>query len=299
MAAMAIANSVAVVTGGANGIGKGIVGALLRRGAHVVAADIETAVLDATVKEMQPMAAEGGGSIRGWQTDVSEIDSCEALADHVFDTHGRCNFLFNNAGVGSGGGGKAWTSEPNDWKWCFGVNVFGTANGVIAFVPRMLESGLPGHVVNTSSGDGGFAPVPMAQVYASSKAAVSCYTEALNHQLRDESEHMSASVFYPSGGLMPTGLFTGDRNRPDELARVRNPNRRKAMSFDEMKTLLEKAGRDVTVADLDELGDYVCDAAAERRYIIARNLEDTVELLHARADAIGRFEAPPVHDMGI
>lgn len=291
---IAIDGAVAVVTGGANGIGKGIVKALLERGATVVIADIETAVLDATVDELS-----GLGPVSGWQTDVSDIESVEALADHVFDTHGRCTLLFNNAGVGAGGGGKAWTHEPNDWKWCFGVNVFGTANGVYAFVPRMIESGEPGHVINTSSGDGGFAPVPMASVYASSKAAVSCFTEALHHQLQAEAPQIAASVFYPSGGLMNTGLFNAQRNRPAELARVRDPNARTPMTFEQLKELMEKSGREVTVADLDELGRFVVEGVAARTFIIARDLDDTVDLLHRRADAIARFEVPPHHQMGI
>jgi len=291
---LTIDGAVAVVTGGAGGIGKGIVRALLAKGATVVIADVEEPALDAAVTQMT-----GLGAVEGVLCDVSDFDSVVALADQVFAVHGHCNLLFNNAGVGAGGGGRAWDHEPNDWKWCFGVNVFGTANGVMAFVPRMIESGQPGQVVNTSSGDGGFAPVPMASVYASSKAAVSCLTEALHHQLVTEGTRLGASVFYPSGGLMNTGLFNSHRNRPPELERVLRPARRSSMTFDELNARLEVAGRDVTVADLDDLGRFVVAGAADRRYVIARDLDDTVDLLHRRAEAIGRFEVPPHHDMGI
>ena len=291
---LTIDGAVAVVTGGAGGIGKGIVRALLAKGATVVIADVEEPALDAAVTQMT-----GLGAVEGVLCDVSDFDSVVALADQVFAVHGHCNLLFNNAGVGAGGGGRAWDHEPNDWKWCFGVNVFGTANGVMAFVPRMIESGQPGQVVNTSSGDGGFAPVPMASVYASSKAAVSCLTEALHHQLVTDGTRLGASVFYPSGGLMNTGLFNSHRNRPPELERVLRPTRRSSMTFDELKVRLEAAGRDVTVADLDDLGRFVVAGAADRRYVIARDLADTVDLLHRRAEAIGRFEVPPHHDMGI
>ena len=291
---LTIDGAVAVVTGGAGGIGKGIVRALLAKGATVVIADVEEPALDAAVTQMT-----GLGAVEGVLCDVSDFDSVVALADQVFAVHGHCNLLFNNAGVGAGGGGRAWDHEPNDWKWCFGVNVFGTANGVMAFVPRMIESGQPGQVVNTSSGDGGFAPVPMASVYASSKAAVSCLTEALHHQLVTDGTRLGASVFYPSGGLMNTGLFNSHRNRPPELERVLRPARRSSMTFDELKVRLEAAGRDVTVADLDDLGRFVVAGVADRRYVIARDLADTVDLLHRRAEAIGRFEVPPHHDMGI
>ena len=289
-----IEGSVAVVTGGASGIGKGITKALLNNGATVVVADIEEEPINDTLNEFSDL-----GSVDGFVTDVASEESVENLSTYVYKTYGKCNLLFNNAGVGSGGGGKAWQNEPNDWKWCFSVNVFGPAHGVISFVPKMIASGEPGHIINTSSGDGGFAPVPMASVYASSKAAVSCFTEALNHQLLDETKNMGASVFYPSGGLMNTGLFTSQRNRPKELERIRGGTGRKSMSFEELKDLLEKAGRDVKVADLDEMGEFVVQAVRERRYIIGRDLEDTVELLHRRAEAISAFLCPPHHDMGI
>ena len=155
------------------------------------------------------------------------------------------------------------------------------------------------YVTNTSSGDGGFAPVPRASVYASSKAAISCFTEALHHTLVEECTHLRTSVFYPSGGLMPTGLFSATRNRPDELARVRGGTGRSSMSFEQLKERLEATGRDVRVADLDELGRFVVDCVSRRQYIIARDIDETVDLLHRRADAIGRMEVPPHHEMGL
>ncbi len=284
----------AVVTGGAGGIGKGIVGALLRRGASVVIADIEQAAIDDAVEELAAL-----GPVTGVQTDVSDETSVAALADYVYRTHGKCNLLYNNAGVTSGGGGKPWQQEPNDWRWCFGVNVFGVAICVSEFVPRMLTSGEPGQIINTSSGDGGFAPVPTASVYASSKAAVSCFTEALHHNLVSEDTQLRASVFYPSGGLLRTGLFTASRNRPEHLARVGEATGRKSMTFDEMKGMLAAAGRDVTEADLDVLGDFVVSETAARRFIITMDLRDTVDLLHRRASAIGGLDVPPHHGMPV
>jgi len=287
-----IAGTVAVVTGGAGGIGKGIVGALLRAGSTVVIADIEQSAIDEAVSELSEL-----GPVSGVRTDISDESSVKALADHVYETHGKCNLVYNNAGVTSGGGGKPWQQEPNDWRWCFGVNVFGTAICVSEFVPRMLEGGEPGQVINTSSGDGGFAPVPTASVYAASKAAVSCFTEALHHNLVSEDTQLRASVFYPSGGLLRTGLFTASRNRPDELQRVGEGTGRKSMTFDAMKEMLADAGRDVTEANLDELGDFVVTQTAARQYIIIKDLRETIPLLHRRADAIERMEVPPHHGM--
>ena len=291
-APLEIEGMVAVVTGGAGGIGRGIVGALLRRGATVVIADVEQAAIDAAVADLSPH-----GSVSGQRAAVRDESSVADLADAVYAAHGRCNLLYNNAGVTSGGGGKPWQQEPNDWRWCFGVNVFGMAFCVSEFVPRMIEGGESGHVINTSSGDGGFAPVPIASVYAASKAAVSCFTEALHHNLVSENTALRASVFYPSGGLLRTGLFTASRNRPENLQRQGEGTGRTGMTFDQMKDMLAKAGRDVTEADLDDLGDFVVSETAARRYIIARNLDDTVDLLHRRADAIGQHDVPPHHGM--
>ena len=288
-----IDGSVAVVTGGAGGIGKGIAKALLGRGARVVIADIEAPALEQAVGELAPL-----GSVEGVPTDVSDEESVTALADHVFEAHGACNLVFCNAGVTSGGGGKPWQQEPNDWRWCFGVNVFGVAICTWAFVPRMIASGEPGQVIVTSSGDGGFAPVPTASVYASSKAAASCFTEALNHNLISEGTNLRASVFYPSGGMMDTGLFNAQRNRPEHLQRVGEGTGRGSLTFEQLKQMIaEMRGAEPEVADLDELGEFVLDGVAERRYIIARDLDETAELLHSRADAIGRAEMPPGHSL--
>lgn len=282
-----INGAVAVVTGGAGGIGRGIVEALLDEGAKVYIADVEQPALDKAVEELADR-----GDVVGARVDVSDFASVEALAEQVFAAEGRCNLLFNNAGVTSGGGGKPWEQELNDWKWCFGVNVFGPANCVIAFVPRMIESGEPGHVINTSSGDGGFAPVPYASVYASSKAAVSCFTEALAHQLRSEGVNIRASVFYPGGGLLDTGLWTAQRNRPPELARQVDRVPAPGTTIEDLKKMIEDAGGEASVMDLGELGRFVVDQVKAESYIIGYDLDRVAEMLHRRADQIGAAALP-------
>lgn len=287
--------AVAVVTGGANGIGRAIAAALLDRGASVVIADIEAPVLEATLAELSD-----SGEVSGVRTDVSDEASTAELADHVWDRHGRCDLLFLNAGVTSGGGGLPWQQEPNDWRWCFGVNVFGVGIGVSEFVPRMLADGRPGQVVVTSSGDGGFAPVATASVYAASKAAVSCFTEALQLNLIAQDTAVRASVFYPSGGLMDTGLYTAARNRPEHLQRTGPGTGRAGMTFEQLRERVTAAtGREAPVADVAALGEFAVQGALERRYVIAHDLEDTGELLHRRADAIAAAELPPAHRLGV
>ena len=156
---ISVDGAVAVVTGGASGIGRVVVEALLDQGATVYVADVEQVALEAAVAELADH-----GPVVGAVLDVTDEAATAALADRVFSEHGRCNFLFLNAGVTSGGGGLPWQQEPNDWRWCLGVNVVGIGIGVSAFVPRMIESGVPGQVVLTGSKDGGIAPVPTASV---------------------------------------------------------------------------------------------------------------------------------------
>ena len=283
---------VAVVTGGAAGVGRGIVEALLEVDAKVVIADIETAVLEQTVHELS-----GRGEVTGIRTDVADFASVDALAEVVFDRYGACHVLFNNAGVSSGGGGLPWEQEPNDWKWCFGVNVFGVANGITAFVPRMIASGEPGVIVNTSSGDGGIAPVPYASVYAASKAAISCLTESLAHQLHDNGTNLRAAVFYPSGGLLDTGLWTAQRNRPPELARQREHTPGPAPTFAEFRERLRSLGMSADLADLNELGRFAVAQLQSDNFVIGRDLDKAGELLHARADAIAAGALPPHHNI--
>jgi len=279
---------VAVVTGGAAGIGRGIVEALLEEGARVVIADVEAVVLETAVKELDSL-----GQVRGVATDVSSAESVEALAGDVFAREGACHLLFNNAGVTSGGGGRPWEQEPNDWAWCFSVNVFGVANGMLSFVPRMIESGQPGVVVNTSSMDGGIAPVPYASVYASSKAAISCLTEALAHQLVAAGTEVRAAVFYPSGGLLDTGLWTAQRNRPAALARTKPRPPAPGTTFEEFKAHLVASGRSAELMDLRQLGRFAVAGVKAGDFIIGHGLEEAAAMLHRRADAIGEGRLPP------
>ena len=281
-------DKVAVVTGGAAGIGRGIVEALLEVGARVVIADVEEPVLEETVA-----ALSSDGQVRGLLTDVSSATSVEALAAGVFDQEGACHLLFNNAGVTSGGGGRPWEQEPNDWTWCFSVNVFGVANCMLSFVPRMIESGQPGVVINTSSMDGGIAPVPYASVYASSKAAISCLTEALAHQLVAADTNVRAAVFYPSGGLLDTGLWTAQRNRPATLARLHPRPPAPGTTFEEFKAHLVASGRSAEIVDLRELGRFVLCGIRAGDFIIGHGLGEAAAMLHSRADAISQGRLPP------
>ena len=277
-------NRVAVVTGGAGGIGKAIVKACLAEGMKVVIADVEKPVLEATCAEL-------GGDVSGVVTDVSDAASVQALADHVFDTHGACHILFNNAGV-SAPNLDLWETESSDFKWVHGVNVAGVAHGVQAFVPRMIASGEEGHVVNTSSGDGGISPLAQQVVYASSKAAVSTMTECLEAQLVGRETKLRASLFYPSGGMLNTGIWTTKRNRPADLASSNDVDASQETTFDAFMDGAKKAGFDMPVQDLDELAQFLLQGIRNEDFVIMIGRETMEATLVERAKKLAAGECP-------
>lgn len=289
------AGRVAVVTGGASGIGRAVGEALAKQGARVVLADIESPALERTASDLSDAT---GAEVTPVVTDVAVRSSVEALADRVFATYGEVNILVNNAGVGAPSA-RVWETTPNDWRWVFDVNVFGVVHGILAFVPRMISSGKPGYVVNTSSGDGTVSPLPAASVYAASKAAVSTVTECLAAQLREEDAPIGVSLFLPAGkGLLDTGLWTAERNRPKELARER-PRSTPAMTVASLREQAAKAGRELPVQPLDELAECVLDGMRKGTYCITIGLEASARTLHERAELFGRGEIPlaPKHGL--
>ena len=282
-----LAGKVAVVTGGAGGIGKALCEELVGEGAKVVVSDVQDELLTETVRELQ----DRGGEVIGVRCDVSEIESVRALADRTWDTFGACHLLVNNAGVGAPAA-KPWESTPNDWRWVFGVNVFGVANGVQAFVPRMIEDGDEGHVVNTSSPNGGLSHMPTAAVYAASKAAVSSYSETLQNQFVNDGLELRASVFYPSGGLLKTGMWEAEKLRPAELARE-VPRTTPSITVAVLEEKAKQGGYELPWQDLNELARVVIQGVKDERFLIMIGSESVGPQLQARAEHLGKGECPP------
>ncbi len=275
---------VAVVTGGASGIGKALAKAFLGEGMKVVIADVEERALAAATREL-------GGEVTGVLTDVSEPASVNALADRVFDLHGACHILCNNAGV-SAPNLDLWETEPSDFRWVHGVNVNGVAHGVQAFVPRMIASGEEGVVMNTSSGDGGISPLAQQVVYASSKAAVSIMTECLAAQLTGRGTKLRAAIFYPSGGMLDTGIWTTKRNRPAALARRQAVDPARETTFEDFMAGARKAGYAMPVQDLDELAQFALAGIRNGDFVIMIGRESMEATLVERARKLARGECP-------
>lgn len=280
----------AVIRGGASGIGLALARALVGEGANVVIADIEQSALDAATEAL------GSAAVIGVRTDVADATSVEALADATYEAFGACHLLCNNAGVGAPSA-NVWDTTVNDWRWVHGVNVMGVVHGVLTFVPRMLAGGEAGHILNTSSGDGGIEPLPAASVYAASKAAVSTLTECLAQQLISEGTDLRASILYPSGGLLRTGLWTADRNRPPELARER-PRSTPTMTIEMLEESARKAGHELPFQDLDELAQVALEGIREEQFIIMIDVGSIGPTLRARADRFEVGALPEPHQIG-
>lgn len=277
---------VAVVTGGASGIGRAMARAFLREGMKVVIADVEEEAISSTLAEL------GDGEVVGVRTDVSDADSVESLAEEVFSRFGACHLLCNNAGV-SVGSTDVWETTLNDWKWVHGVNVMGVVHGVLSFVPRMRASGQEGLVLNTSSGDGGISPLAGQSVYASSKAAISSMTECLAAQLAaEDGGRLRAAIFYPSGGMLDTGLWTTWRNRPEALAREKSYPEGAQPTFEEFQSAAKEAGFDLPVQNLDELAGHLVEGIRAGDFVIMIGREMIEAQLKERAENLAAGRCP-------
>ncbi|HLG11895.1 MAG TPA: SDR family NAD(P)-dependent oxidoreductase [Dehalococcoidia bacterium] len=204
------AGKVAVVTGAASGMGRAFAERFAAEGMKVVLSDIEATALDAAVAEMRA----AGHDITGAVTDVSKLESVQALAQSALAAYGKVHVVCNNAGV-DGYLGTIWEATPRDWQWTFGVNFWGVVNGVSTFLPILLAQDEEAYVVNTSSAT---AIVPGSNIYGVTKHAVLAYSEAIHGQLKQHGAKVGISCLCP--GTVNTKLFYGGRNRPAELRNV-------------------------------------------------------------------------------
>ena len=204
-----LSNRVAVITGAASGIGLAMAQAFAAEGMKLVLADIEQARLDVALEGLRAQ----GATAMGRRTDVSSEAEVQALADAAWAEYGAVHVVCNNAGVAAPSlMTNAWQAPIADWQWLLNVNLMGVLYGVRAFVPRMLEQGEEGHIVNTASVAG---LLTGANPYHVSKQGVTCITEGLYRDLRRIGAKVSASVLCP--GLIRTDIMKAERNRPAEF----------------------------------------------------------------------------------
>jgi NAD(P)-dependent dehydrogenase (short-subunit alcohol dehydrogenase family) len=264
-----LSGKVAVVTGGASGIGLAVARRLAGDGMTLVLADIEDGALAAAVDEL---AAEGA-SVSGVRTDVTDLASFESLRDDVIERHGAVHVLCNNAGVAAGG--PAWEISVDVWRWVLEVNVFGVINGIHTFVPTMIEQG-EGHVVNTAS-IAGLIAAPGIGPYTASKHAVVSISETLLQDLATVGAPVGVSVLCPA--FVKTRIHEANRNAPEEVESVFAKDDASAATWGVFGALVQ-AGIDASV-----VADAVAEALVEERFYVLTHPE-TPDWVRGRFETI-------------
>jgi NAD(P)-dependent dehydrogenase (short-subunit alcohol dehydrogenase family) len=272
---------VAVVTGGGGGLGRAMGEAFAHHGMKVVLADVQPDLLAGTEAELRSQGFE----VMGVVTDVTKMESVEALRDATLERYGAVHIVCNNAGIGAGAEGPMWEHELNDWRWAIAVNVMGVVHGINAFVPTMLAQDDEGWVVNTSSGNGGVSPLPSTPQYAATKAAVVTLTECLYGQLQAAGAKVGTSVLFPGPHMLRTGLFESWRTRPPEFAKERPPVT-PYTTVEALEAQMKAAGVTIAYTPVEEVADQVIAAIRAGDFWVLPESDRTDALIRARADSM-------------
>ena len=273
-------DKVAVVTGGASGIGRGMAERFGAEGMKVVLADVEEGALRQSEAEFR----EKGVDVLGVQTNVSKPEEIEKLAQQTLNAFGGVHIVWNNAGV-AGTWGPTWENTLADWNWVMGVNLWGVIHGVRTFLPIMLQQDEPGHIVNTASLAGLMAG---AGIYGVTKQAVVALSESLFNELKTANAKVSVSVLCP--GWVDTKIADATRNRPSDLSNVAEPepDARRDQINEVVRNFLKNGKSPAEIADqvLEAIRD-------EKLYVITHPemdfiFRDRFEKIMARENLIPR-----------
>ncbi len=272
----------AVLTGAGSGFGLECARIAAQNGMNVVLVDVQKDALDAAKTELEA----AGTQVMARLVDVSNAAQMQALANDVQQQFGAPHFVFNNAGVASGG--LLWENSEADWQWVLGVNLYGVIHGVRLFTPMMLaaakkDSNYQGHIVNTASMAGLLTP-PNMGVYNVSKHAVVALTETLYQDLKLVTDQISASVLCPY--FVPTGISQSHRNRPSTL-KADKPTQSQLIG-QAMSDKAVSSGK-VTAAEVAQL---VFDAVAHDQFYIYSHPQ-ALGNVQSRMEAIVQQHNPP------
>jgi NAD(P)-dependent dehydrogenase (short-subunit alcohol dehydrogenase family) len=288
-------DKVAVITGGASGLGREFALKAASMGMKLVLADVQRDALDRTVEELK----QQGASVIGVMCDVRKAEQVQALADATMAEFGAVHLLFNNAGVGSGG--LVWENTEADWEWVLGVNLWGVIHGVRIFTPLMLAGAAKdpqyeGHIVNTAS-MAGLLNAPTMGVYNVSKHAVVSLSETLYHDLQLVEAPVGASVLCPY--YVPTGISQSHRNRPDDVKMTQGPTASQLVA----QAMTDKAVTSGKVT-ATEVAQATFDAIAAGQFYIyshpgaLQGVQDRMEeIVHQRNPSDPHKAAPHVSEM--
>lgn len=286
---------VAVITGGASGLGREFANQAADLGMKLVLADVQQDALDQARTELEARGAE----VLAMLCDVRKGEQVQALADATMAKFGAVHLVFNNAGVGSGG--LIWENSEADWEWVLGVNLWGVIHGVRIFTRLMLECArhdpaFEGHIVNTAS-MAGLLNAPTMGVYNVSKHAVVSLSETLYHDLELVGAPIGASVLCPY--FVPTGISQSHRNRPEDVKMTAGPTASQ-MAAQAMTVKAVESGK-VSAADVAKM---TFDAIAAGQFYIYSHpgalggvAERMDEIVHQRNPSDPYKATPHIRDM--
>ncbi len=273
---------VAVITGGASGLGRAFADKATTLKMKLVLGDIREGPLQQAVEELKSQGAE----VVALAGDVSKPSYVEALAKLSTDTFGVVHCLFNNAGVGSGG--LVWENTVKDWEWVLNVNLWGVIHGVRIFTPLMLEAArndpsYEGHIVSVASIAGLISPGLMG-AYNVSKHAVVAHTESLYHDLAKIEPRVAASVLCP--GFTPTGISNSHISRPADMQNLERPTDSMILA----QQMVQKAVSSGKLTAVD-VANITFDAIRDRQFYILTH-PNFMKLVKARLDDIAEMRNP-------
>ena len=284
---------VAVITGGASGVGKALAFALAKEGCKVVVADIEAKALDNVVSELVASGADAMGMV----ADVTKAESMHALATAAFDRYNGVHLVFANAGVGTGEGGNMWDYDLNDWEWGFRVNTWGVIHTINAFIPKLVTQNKPANFVITGSGNGAFIMMPNIPIYTATKAAVMAITENLHFQLQAAQSPIKVSALFPGPHVVNTGIFNSERNRPSDLPI--NPDKPDSgiHSVEDMQAIMQQYGMTLTTTEPTEVAVFAVEGVKEDKFWITKMSEKSQVALRLRTEGILSQTTPTPPDV--
>jgi NAD(P)-dependent dehydrogenase (short-subunit alcohol dehydrogenase family) len=248
-----ISGRVAVVTGGASGIGRAMVDRFAAEGMKVVLADIEQSALDRAVAEVRATGAEAIGV----RTDVTQADEIEALAERSVAEFGAVHVLCNNAGVE--GGALFSDMSLRTWQWVFDVNFWGPLHGCRVFLPILRQQD-EAHIVTTASHAAFATGLQTFHAYVASKAAVASMTANLERELSETDPHIGVSLLVP--GLVQTRMNNSERNRPVDVPPTDEDPLRMSIHQN-----IDRATAEVGVSP-EDVASMVLDGIRERRFYL-------------------------------
>jgi NAD(P)-dependent dehydrogenase (short-subunit alcohol dehydrogenase family) len=283
-------DKVAVITGGASGVGRSLAFSLGRRGARVVIGDVDKYAMESTLADL----ATAGITAIAEFCDVTSVDSLAAVANKAQQEFGGIHLVFANAGISAGESGAMWEYSDKDWQWALNVNLWGVINSIKVFMPRLVAQNQESHFAITGSGNGAFLVLPDQPIYTATKAAIQTITENLHHQVSAAQLPIKISALFPGPYVVETGLFNSGRVRPEDLLKEGQgrENTTGINSVEDMKKMAAEYGIELQSTHPDEVAEMAVAGIEQDAFWLLRTTEDTDEKIRNRATMILNRETP-------